>query len=190
VTTVVELSCPKCQHRFGDLDWHEDGAGSCRNCRTDFRAYRLPALTRGRDIARPKLVAVPEDSTCFFHVQNQAEKICDGCGRFVCAVCAIPNGHEFHCPSCLSHRINRTDAGVTERTIFPSIALTLALFPLLLYPLTILTAPISIGMVFMGWSRPGSLLRGPQRWKLVLAGIVSTIEIAAWLFLLAKVWLR
>lgn len=188
MTEPAVLSCPSCKHQFGDLDWHDGHSGSCRHCGKDFEAIVFPALARPRSVVKPKAVVVAEDSTCFFHAENQAEAVCDGCGRFLCAVCAVPFGDGRFCPLCISGQKKPAATVVPQRVLFDSAALSLALVPILIWPLTLLGAPASLGMVVYGWKKPGSLIHGRHRWKLVLAAVIALAEIGGWIFLAVRLW--
>jgi hypothetical protein len=188
MTTGPVPACPSCKRTFGELDWFDASSGRCRACDTDFELIAFPALTRSRSVAKPQAVAVAEDSTCFFHSQNQAEKVCDGCGRFLCAVCAIPNGGGAYCPACVAKQVRSSDTTVTQRTMFGSVAISLALIPLLVYPFTLVTAPTAVGLAVVGWNKPGSIVAGRQRWKLILGGVLGLLEIGAWIVVFTRLW--
>ncbi len=186
---AAALSCPNCGKTFGELDWHDGHSGSCRSCGTDFEAMIFPEQSRQRRFAKPQAVAVAEDSTCFFHAGNQAETICEGCGRFLCVVCAVPLAKGRFCPSCIAGQ--KTAATVIpQRILFDSAALSLTLLPLLVWPLTFLTAPIALGLVVYGWNKPGSYIRGRSRGKQVLAGLLALAEMGAWAFVIVQLWVK
>lgn len=186
---AAALICPKCGKKFGELDWHDGHSGSCRSCGTDFTAMIFPAQSRQRRVAKPQAVAVAEDSTCFFHAANQAETVCDGCGRFLCVVCAVPLAAGRFCPTCIAGQ--KTDAAaIRERILFDSSALTLALLPLIIWPLTLLTAPTVLGLVVYGWNKPGSFIRGRSRWKQVLAALLAIGQIGGWIFVGVSLWVK
>ena len=65
----------------------------------------------------------------------------------------------------------------TQRTLYDSIALALATWPLLIFYFVVITAPLSIGVAIYGWKRPLSIVRR-SRWRLYAALGISTIEIA------------
>jgi len=187
MTGSTALSCPKCKHTFGDLDWHDGQSGSCRSCGTDFEALIFPALTRQRTVAKPQAVAVAEDSTCFFHAENQAEKVCDGCGRFLCVVCAVPLSGGHFCPACIAGQKKQAPTVIPQRMLFDGAALALALVPIVIWPLTLVTAPAALVMVIYGWKKPGSVVNGRRRWKQVVAALLALVEMAAWAVVLVRI---
>jgi len=190
MTQAAALTCPECKRGAGaSLTWHDEARGSCLVCRTDLEVAAFPALTRERAVAKPHAVVVSDDATCFFHAQNQADKVCDGCGRFVCVVCAIPFTGGTFCPTCVSARRTK-DIGIPNRLLLSSIALCLAVLPILVWPTTVITAPLALGLVVYGWRKPGSLVHGRGYVKFVLAALISLAQIGGWLFLLVSVLMK
>ena len=61
-------------------------------------------------------------------------------------------------------------------------ALMLAVVPVFVWPVTLLTAPVAFYLAVTGWKEPQSLV-APGRWKLVLAGVISLVQLCAWGFL-------
>lgn len=156
----------------------DDVAGSCATCQRVYGIVPLPALGAAR--AKPRVErVVSEEAACFFHDANQAASVCDDCGRFLCALCGIDFASGNLCPNCISVRKQADAALVKERMTYDSLALTLTLVPLLVWPFTFVTAPTALGLVIFGWRKPGSLLRR-NRWRFVLAGVLATLQIAGW----------
>jgi hypothetical protein len=190
MTPAAVLPCPECKRGAGaSLTWHDYSRGSCLFCQTDLEVAAFPALTRERAVAKPQAVVVSDDATCFFHAQNQADKVCDGCGRFLCAVCAIPFTGGTLCPTCVSAQRTK-DIGIPNRLLLSSIALGLAVLPIVAWPTTVVTAPVALGLVIYGWRKPGSLVHGRGYVKFVLAGLVALAQIGGWIFLLVSMLKR
>jgi hypothetical protein len=131
------------------------------------------------------------DSVCFFHAENRAEAICEGCGRLLCPVCAVPFAGQKLCPACIAAGMTSGSAVLLrDRVLWDGIALTVALVPLLIWPFTLITAPAALGIVIYAWKKPCSLVRGPSRARFVIAALFALGEIAAWVTIGALVWLR
>lgn len=177
------LPCPKCQRALETLSWHSDAGGNCRYCGVDFEFTRFPALTATRAHVGPKTVLAAEHATCFFHLENQAETVCASCGRFLCTVCAIDFNQRKLCPNCIASASSQAVETVNQRTLYDSLALSLSLVPILIWPITVVTSPLALGFVIYGWRKPRSLVGG-GRGKLVAAAILSILQIAGWISLL------
>jgi len=179
------LPCPHCRRGLEADSWHDAGSGKCRVCYADFEFVGFPAA-----VPRPKRVwaraksAVAEETVCFFHLQNVADTICAECGRLVCTVCSITVSERVVCPSCVAVP-GKADApaAVRERMLYDSTALGIALLPLLIWPVTLLTAPFALGFTIHGWKKPSSLVRGRSRGRLIAAGIFAIVEIGVWVTL-------
>jgi hypothetical protein len=182
MTRGPALPCPACKRTYEALDWIDANHCRCLKCQEDFDFFPFPALVATKEVVRPQAVAVAEDSTCFFHGENQAEKVCDGCGRFLCAVCAVPFAGKTLCPNCIANSKKDDVRLVASRFLPGSAALSLALLPILLWPFTLLTSPIALYLAITGWKKPQSLVK-PGRWKLVVAGIIALMQIGGWVFL-------
>ena len=99
MTMGAELPCPKCGQVLDSLAWHDAHGGACRICRVPFEFIGFPALTYERPEATPKPVVVAEHATCFHHPENQAESVCEGCGR-VFNIYTAPADGALHCDKC------------------------------------------------------------------------------------------
>jgi hypothetical protein len=192
MTPGPALRCPSCKRSLGPEAWIDARNGVCLACETSFEFDRFPALTAAKQKVAPQTAVLAADSVCFFHAENRAEAVCDGCGRLLCPVCTISLGAQRICPSCMaaSRRAETTTVVVRSRVLFDRIALAVAFFPLLLWPLTLVSAPVALGLVFYGWKKPGSLVRGASKVRFVAAGIIALLQVAGWVTFFTFLWLR
>jgi hypothetical protein len=179
MTRGTALPCPSCKRSYEALDWIDANHCRCLKCEADFDFFPFPALVATREVVKPQAVAVAEDSTCFFHADNQAEKLCDSCGRFLCAVCAVPFTGKTLCPPCIAVSKKEDVQFISSRPLPGGTALALALLPMLLWPLTVLTAPAALFVAITGWKKPRSLVQ-PGRGKIVVAGLIALLQIGIW----------
>jgi hypothetical protein len=123
-------------------------------------------------------VLVEEVSSCFYHGQKKAVTLCDVCGRFLCGLCDLEVGGQHLCPQCLEsgRRKGKVKSLENHRTLYDSIALWIALFPLLLYPFVVVTAPIAVFIAVRYWHKPSSILPRTSIRK-ILAIVIGSIEI-------------
>jgi hypothetical protein len=147
----------------------------------------FPALLHPPPEADTPATALADESRCFFHADRPAALVCEGCGRFICRLCDIRFEGRHLCATCIragmsKDRFAHLDRG---RIRYDSLALSLALLPLLIWPLTILTAPAAIGVVVFGWRKPRSLV-APNGWRFPVAAIVAALQVVGWTFLFAK----
>lgn len=175
----VATHCPACKRRIETQHWHNDRQAHCRYCEKDIEFVPFPALTAVRAVAKAQEATMGDDATCFFHVSNRAEAVCASCGRLLCSVCAVDFAGECLCPSCIANRPKTRPDVVPSRMLWDSMALGLAALPLLMWPLTIATAPTAIGLAIFGWNKPGSLVRGAKL-RLVLAMMLGAAQVVGW----------
>lgn len=181
--------CPKCKAPLSGLDGGlETGEGRCGACATPIEFTLFPARRRAKPVARAAR-SVEGDSTCYFHPANQAAVICDGCGRYLCTVCELPGDAGARlCPPCVSSARKKTVQKADEIVVYDQMALTMALLPVLIWPITLVAAPLALGLVIYGWRKPRSLIR-PGRWRFVVAGLVALLQIGGWVALGVTMWL-
>lgn len=189
MTAGPALPCPQCRRVLEPISWHAENRGACWHCRTDFDFVGFPQLTAARARPMAKAVLLADSATCFYHSTNQADAACENCGRFVCSVCAIDFGGRRVCPPCIAAIKTDDVQHVTRRTLYDGIALGLAALPLLVWPVTIVTAPAALGCVIFGWRKPQSLV-APGRVKLVAAALLALIQMSAWGFVIGSAWLK
>jgi hypothetical protein len=137
-----------------------------------FAQQNAPALPEG---------AAEGEAACFDHPNKKAVAACQQCGRFVCQLCAVQFGAETWCPSCVSTGTGKAKAANTEttRTLYDSVALTLPLASLIVWPLTILAAPATLALTLLKWRQPLSLVRR-FRWRFVVGAAVAFVESGLW----------
>lgn len=187
IKTGPALSCPRCQRVLDAGSWHDEHSGRCVRCSAEFEFFPFRALVAVRASHAAQAVVVAEESVCFFHAENRAEAVCEECGRLLCPVCAINLGGKKICPTCISSSKTSPSAQlVRERSLPDNLALTLAVLPLLIWPFTLVTAPVALWFSIRGWKHPGSVVRGVGRVRLILASLIAGVQIAVWLFFLVK----
>jgi hypothetical protein len=125
---------------------------------------------------------VDGESSCFFHPQKKAVVPCAGCGRFLCALCDCDFGGEHFCPACLEtgKSKGKIKALDNRRACYDGIALRLALWPMLIFYFTLITAPMALFVAIRYWNAPRSLVR-PNRIGFVLAIIIALLQIGGWI---------
>ena len=177
------VSCPSCRRPLPLELLSAGGASACPACRAGLEVILFPAIHRhiGRGAAGETAV-VADETTCFFHAEKKAAVVCDGCGRFLCALCDVPVGGRHLCPKCVEtgRTKNTLTAFENYRTSYPSLALTFAFLPLLIWPVTLLTAPAAVFLVIFGWRKPPSVTGRRRRGALIAALLIALAQCAGW----------
>jgi hypothetical protein len=131
--------------------------------------------------ARPETAMVEGESTCFYHPNKKAIRPCEACGRFLCALCDCELHDRHYCPACLEigRKKGKIKSLENQRTLYDSIALSLAVFPLLIFYFTIITAPMALYISIRYWNAPRSIIHR-TRIRYVLAIALATLQIVGW----------
>lgn len=177
------LKCPNC-----NADLPEEMAGQadfspCPACTTPLWINAFPALYREMTVGKPgEAIMIEGESSCFFHPQKKAVQACDGCGRFVCALCDCPLDGRHYCPTCLEsgQKKGKIQSLENQRTLYGNIALTLAIVPLLIFYFTFFTAPAALYIAIRHWKSPLSIVRPTHGYHLWAIGLAS-LQVVGWL---------
>jgi len=176
------FNCPKCFRPLPDEFLNLPDLQPCPDCQTPIRVEIFPALFRPIQSGRAaEVVLADTEASCFFHAQKRAVVPCGACGRFLCALCDCELNGQHYCPTCLEAgktkgKIKNLEA---SRTRYDNIALALTFYPLVVFWFTIVAAPIALFLVIRHWNSPRGLTE-PSRTRLVVAGSMAALEIAAW----------
>lgn len=173
------MHCPSCKHEIPPEEWAGRRQVRCDHCGDRLEFIPFPALSATRTVARSEAAELGADATCFFHAANRATAVCSSCGRLLCSVCAVDFAGQCLCPSCIAQRPATRPENVKTSILWDGIALMTALLPLLMWPITLVTAPTAIGLAIYGWNKPCSLVRG-SRVRLVLALLAASAQVVGW----------
>jgi ribosomal protein S27E len=181
------LNCPNCGAPFPHDAASLAALGECPGCARATQVVVFPAFEKPPATATLAETVVAEgEATCFYHPQKRAHIPCDGCGRFLCAMCDLDLGGQHLCPQCLETGAKKGKLQSLERnrTRWDQIVSTLLILPVIFcyfaLPITSLAALILIGW---RWKTPGSLVSN-SRVRFIVYAIVAALEflgsIVAW----------
>ena len=177
-----------CAHCKKPLAWESlnGSAQRCPHCQRTMLVAAFPALVRPVDAAiTPESVGDGNTSSCFYHPQKKAAGVCEACGRFLCSLCDVEFNGQHLCSSCIQAgaKKGRIKTLKTDQLLYDDVALGLAIAPLLLWPFTFITAPITLYVAIRYWNRPSSIIpRGKTR--MILAILIAALQVLGWSILL------
>ena len=189
------VECPNCKVPLAQNQFNQPALVACDGCGGKLRVDVYPAFFRPIAPGRsPEALLVEKEAGCFFHPEKKAVVPCEACGRFLCALCDCELHGQHFCPGCLQAgqkrgKIKRLEQ---ERTLYDNIALSLAVYPLLLFYFTIVTAPVSLVVAIRYWNAPLSIVHRTKT-RLMLAILIAGAEILGWIvgiYFLATKWSR
>ena len=175
------IACTACRGRLPSAYLTKEDFFQCPSCKARLKVHVFPALIRGIAPGKSGEAVKGDEASCFYHPGKKAEIACDYCGRFLCSLCDLELGGKHLCPTCLETGRNKGRITNLERhrTLYDSAALQLALFPLLIFWLTIVTAPVALFLAIRRWNAPPSIVRRGKG-RFVAAIILSTLQILGW----------
>ena len=176
------VSCTKCQAALlGDLFNLADFT-PCPACGARLQIEVFPALFRRFTPGRTgEAILEDTEASCFYHPQKKAVVPCEGCGRFLCALCDCELHGQHLCPACLEvgKKKGKIKSLENHRVLYDSTALALAVYPLLIFYLTLFTAPMALYLAVRHWNTPTSIIHRTKI-RLVFAIVLATLEIIGW----------
>lgn len=180
----MNLTCSNCQSMLDPEQLATGDFFNCRSCRTLLRVDTFPALRRPLPIGQNgAALQVPRTASCYYHARKKASVVCASCGRFLCPLCDMDINGQHICPGCLEtgRREKRLADLDGHRTLYDSVALALAVWPMMFFFITCITAPLTLYIVVRYWKAPSSLL--PRtRVRFVLAALVALLQVGGWGF--------
>jgi hypothetical protein len=184
------VACTKCRTPLPVALYNARALRPCPSCGTRLQIEVFPAVLRppGPGSAG-EAVMMDGESTCFFHTTKRAVVPCESCGRFLCAVCDVEMNGQHLCPMCIESgkKKGKIEKLENKRTLHDSIALAVALYPMILVWPTIISAPIALYLAIRHWNKPLSVVRR-SRWRLVVAIILALLQIGGWVVMLVLIY--
>lgn len=186
------VRCPKCRTPLAADTYNLGVPSECPGCRAAVQVEVFPAIIEPPRIgSAAERIMLDGESSCFFHPAKKAVVPCDGCGRFLCSICDIELSGQHLCPQCLESgkKKGKLTQLETRRTLYDSMALAFAIYPLLIIWLTIITAPLTLYIVIRHWKKPTSII--PRtKWRFVVAALIAGAQLTGWTVLFASIFSR
>lgn len=182
---VQSIACPVCTRALPPGAWNLDYETYCPNCRAPITALVFPAFLRGDGAAMAEFAVEGTEATCFYHARKKAHVPCDQCGRFLCALCQVELNGQNWCPSCIdAHRKQGKLATLdSRRMLYDNMALLIATAPLLVWPLTIISAMATLFVVIRYWNKQFTIVPRTKT-RFVIAAVIALFELVGSGFLL------
>ena len=185
----ASVSCSGCGMPLAGERFNSEEEFQCGNCGARVAVEVFPALFRAAGgVKSGEPLSTAGEASCFYHPQKAAATLCSACGRFLCTLCETELAGKCLCPSCIEkgRQSEEIEQLVTQRTLHDSLALSMAILPMLFFFVTIVTAPIAIYIALRHWKMPGSILPR-SRVRFVLAIVIALAQIVGWLAFLVRV---
>ena len=178
------IACPDCRTIQPASLVNTGTLNPCPGCGILLRGDVFPAFYRTRETTvSGSAIQVQGEAECFNHPGKQAVAACSACGRLLCSLCEIKLDDDTLCIHCLhSGREKRKISSLeNKRTLFDTLALNLAFWPMLFVFPTLITAPAALFVTLRYWKSQGSLLPR-SRFRFVLAFLLAACQVGGWCF--------
>lgn len=175
-------ACTKCNYALSENFFNTLTMKECPSCGVPLRVDVFPSLFKPLPAGRPgDTLVIDNESSCFYHPQKKAVIPCDNCGRFLCALCDIELNGQHLCPTCLEAGKKKGALKSLEnhRVLYDSSALRLALYPILIWWLTLITAPVALFLAIRYWKAPSSIMPRTKI-RFILAIVFASVQIVGW----------
>ena len=178
------MTCLHCQAVLKTEQLNTRKLEACPSCATLQRVDVFPALFKEPlNGTIGHFLQTDNEASCYYHANKQAIITCATCGRFVCALCDVELNGRHLCPHCFE--VGKTKQKIrnleNSRTCYDAIALHLAILPMLIFWLTIFTAPVVIFISIRYWNAPGSIV-ARSKWRFVVALVLAILQLIGWTF--------
>ena len=182
--------CDRCRTPLPDAFLNTPAPVPCPGCHAPLLARVFPAFARGGHRARPRGGKRRQRRGCELLFPSAQKG-----GRALRALRAVPvrvvrPGDRRPAPlpvvrgrpggGCAIPGAAGKTVFANERTLYDQVALSLAVLPLLMWPLTLFCAPVAFYFAVRYWNSPKQGLIRRSRVRLVLAAVFALAEMAGW----------
>ncbi len=185
------LTCLKCG-MFLEADSFETvTTARCPSCHAQRDVYVFSAYFEASKPAESgERLIVDTEASCFYHPNKKAHVACYECGRFVCQLCCTELHEDPVCLVCFTALQNSGQEQSLEnkRMLYDNMAFHLALLPMLAWPITLITAPTSLYLVFKHWRKGSTSLIRRTRIRYVAALCIALLQITGWIWGISHFW--
>jgi len=189
MSAAPDINSPCCKT---PLDLTQAGEAFCFACHTKYALAEFPALRATRVVSHARAAdTAANDATCFFHAQNQADAVCDSCGRFLCNVCAVNYGGRTLCPTCIAAGKTTPGAKTLSSEWNPDgLALLLSTAPIIFGPFALLTALAALILIALNWNKHMTTPVRRVRWQRWVAGVLALGQVVFWTLFYVNIFSR
>ena len=192
------LHCERCQTILTGEMVNTPKPRPCPGCGTPLLARVFPAFFNPPASqvlpSRQETIASDEDASCFFHPRKKAVVDCANCGRFLCALCDLDVDGRHLCSTCVENSRGKGDATeksfIREHYRYDYLATNLVVFPVIMWPISLVTAPVALYYVIRYWNSPKTAMIPRGHSRQIVAALLATLQIGAWLFYFGYLWLK
>ena len=176
--TSGDIACAACSVPVPREFWNREEGVRCRGCGQTVRVSAFPAIDVQVVGAAPEALHGESEASCFYHPQSRAARVCQECGRFLCALCDLEIEGRHICPRCFETGVSAHQIQTAEprRVLYDNLALALATLPFLLIWPALIAAPWALVLVVTRWNAASSVVPRTKI-RFLLAALFAVAEI-------------
>ncbi|WP_028314912.1 hypothetical protein [Desulfatibacillum aliphaticivorans] len=177
------VNCPLCQAGLKPAVFNTGGPEPCPLCDAKIQVEVFPALTRPEEEVLRSEALVDDQAGCFFHPGKKAVRVCDVCGRFICALCDLDINGDHLCPQCLEtgKKKGSIESLDLNRMRWDKLALLIAVVSYITSVFSGFFALLTMFIIFKYWNAPRSIT-GNTRVRFIIAFLIAISQFALTLF--------
>ena len=182
------ITCPRCSAPLTTPVFSNKSGSSCTYCGLKITGRLFPRFFKPSE-EKPTNhdISSENESSCFFHPDKLAVSHCAECGRFLCALCELNIQDRIICPTCLDNldKEKKVKTFTNRVTYWDSIVMSLAILPMLIWPFTFITAPLTLILIWKHFKDNRHHIIPRNRWRFYFAGLVAGTQIMGWAIFIA-----
>lgn len=182
---MLTVACPKCETPLPESQFNAPDFQPCGSCSAPVRSLVFPAcFERAPGPVRAEDAVLDDEARCFYLPEKKAVAVCDSCGVFLSSLYVFELDGKNLCPKCVEKGKAKGDLKSLEHTrvCYDSVALSLSLLPIIMWPFTLVTAPMALYIAVRNWKKPCSIIPR-SKVRFVFAIFFALIQIVGWAFL-------
>lgn len=146
--------------------------------------WLFPAIARRESIPQVDAILEEGQASCFFHPNLPATEVCQISGRLICDLCQTEWAGQTVSFEALQTKMSRAGKGqrAVGRTRWDNIALSMAILPLFVWVVTLVTAPLTLGLVLWRARKGPCSAVHRSGWRYLLAGVLALLQLGSWAF--------
>jgi hypothetical protein len=176
------IRCSECLTPVRESELNQGRLSKCSGCGNFVQVEIFPAYFRkAAPGQQAEILMVEGEAACFYHPNKKAVIPCHSCGRFLCGLCDCDLNGEHFCAPCLEagKRKGKIKSIEDSRVRYDSMALLLAVVPMIVFYLTFITAPVALFIAIRRWNAPRSMVHNATA-GFVTAMVIATLQLIGW----------
>jgi hypothetical protein len=176
------VDCPYCGRDLPTSFFNLSAFTPCPQCHHGVQVHGFPAFLKEQTSSGAgESITLEDEASCYYHPDKKAVIPCSVCGRFLCSLCDVEFNDRHICAPCLEAGKEKKKMKnlETRRVLYDDIALALAIIPIIMVWITIVTAPAAIYVAIRHWRSPSSIIPRTKA-RFIIAIALACLQLGGW----------